>query len=327
MGRTWVEYALGRDDVEICGVVDIVIEHARAYKEQFKLDVPEYLDVREALAALKPDIVFDTATPEAHYDITSAALAAGCHVLGEKPMTGELDTARAILPLVAQSGKTFAVMQNRRYTKPIQDYKSLLGDGGVGRLTALNADFFIGAHFGGFRDLMDNVLLLDMAIHSFDQARFLCGGNAVSAYCLEFNPPWSWYRGAASAVVIYEMDNGCVFTYRGSWCAEGCPTEWECEWRAVGEFGSAVWKTNHEIYAELVSDMRDKGFIRPIKRVEPNSSWDGRPGHFGCLDAMFEALAKGEQPETCCQDNIHSIEMVFAAIESARIGQKVKVGL
>ena len=38
----------------------------------------------------------------------------------------------------------------------------------IGALGILNSDFYIGAHFGGFRDEMASVLLLDMAIHTLD---------------------------------------------------------------------------------------------------------------------------------------------------------------
>ena len=41
---------------------------------------------------------------------------------------------------------------------------------------------------------MESPLLLDMAIHTFDQARFITGADALSVYCHEFNPAGSWYR-------------------------------------------------------------------------------------------------------------------------------------
>ena len=323
MGQAWVEYALKRADVQIVGLVDIVIGQAQAYIKEFSLSCPVYTDLGAALHELKPDLVYDTATPEAHFDITSRSLAAGCDVFGEKPMTGDIESAREIVRLAEQSGKTFAVMQNRRYLQPIRNFKELLADDCVGRLATLNADFYTGAHFGGFRDLMDSPLIVDMAIHTFDMARFLSGSNAVSVYCVEHNPPWSWYKGMASAVCIFEMANGCVFTYRGSWCAEGCPTEWEAQWRAIGEFGTAVWLDNKTIYAELMSEPESEAFIRPVKRVEPKGLWSGSEGHNGCFDAMYEALLSGTQPETQCADNIHSMEMVFGAVESARLGRKV----
>src|SRR6266581_2652143 len=72
----------------------------------------------------------------------------------------------------------------------------------------------IGAHFEGFRQHMRHVLLLDMAIHTFDAARLLTGADPVSVYCKEWNPVGSWYDHDASAVAFFEMTNGIVYTYR-----------------------------------------------------------------------------------------------------------------
>lgn len=78
----------------------------------------------------------------------------------------------------------------------------------------LTADFFIGAHFGGFRDAMPSPLLLDMAIHTFDAARYLSGADPLAVYCDEFNPAWSWYAGNACATAIFEMTGGLRYVYR-----------------------------------------------------------------------------------------------------------------
>lgn len=93
--------------------------------------------------------------------------------------------------------------------------------GGIGQLSA---NFQLNPHFGGFRDEMESPLIADMAIHTFDAARFIMGKNPVSVYCKEFNPAWSWYKGDANAVCIFEMSDGSVFDYRGSWCANGLCT-------------------------------------------------------------------------------------------------------
>lgn len=71
-------------------------------------------------------------------------------------------------------------------------------------------------HFGGFREEMDNVLLLDMAIHTFDAARYVAGRKPLTVYCVERNPKGSWYRHGASANAIFEFSDDIVFSYRGS---------------------------------------------------------------------------------------------------------------
>jgi hypothetical protein len=40
---------------------------------------------------------------------------------------------------------------------------------------------------------------------------------------------------------------------------------------------------------------------------------------------MFEALEAGGKPETDCRDNLHSMEMVFGAIRSARERRRVEI--
>src|SRR5690606_19566584 len=128
---------------------------------------------------------------------------------------------------------------------------------------SLHADFFLGPHFGGFRDAMDSPLIVDMAIHTFDQARFISGADPVSVYCHEYNPPGSWYAGNASAVCIFEMSDGSLFTYRGSWCAEGFPTSWESDWRATGSRGTARWDGRSMPAAEIVDESGEQGFLLP----------------------------------------------------------------
>lgn len=88
---------------------------------------------------------------------------------------------------------------------------------------------------------MDHPLIVDMAIHTFDQARFISGTDPISVYCHEYNPPGSWYKGNAAAICIFEMSDGSVFTYRGSWAAEGQNTSWESAWRVTGSEGTALW--------------------------------------------------------------------------------------
>ena len=49
----------------------------------------------------------------------------------------------------------------------------------------------------------------------------MTGLAASGVYCREWNPPNSWYRQGSSAAAIFELENGAVFAYRGSWCAAG----------------------------------------------------------------------------------------------------------
>ena len=190
-------------------------------------------------------------------------------------------------------------------------------------MTALHADFFIGAHFGGFRDVMQNVLLLDMAIHTFDAARFMSGRDAVAVYCHESNPRGSWYRHGAAANAIFELEDEVSFTYRGSWAAEGANTSWESQWRIVGTRGTILWDGLEGFDARVVAG--DEGFNRPLATLAvPEPADDALThGHQSVIAEFLRAIETGRPPETVSTDNVKSLAMVFGAIESARTRQRI----
>jgi predicted dehydrogenase len=322
MGRAWGKNLHDCERVELAGWVDILPDAAVQAADELGVKMHTGEDLSKALAEVKPDFVVDVTVPEAHREVTCAALAAGVPVIGEKPMAESMDSARAMVAASEKAGKLYMVSQSRRYDARIAAFRKLVAER-VGPPEILNSDFYIGAHFGGFRDEMPHVLLLDMSIHTFDAARYVSGADPVSVYCEEFNPSWSWYKGAACATAMFEMTGGIRYTYRGSWCAEGRHTSWEADWRAAGPAGSATWDGQNAPLADLVTGT--EGFHRDTVTIEGYVE-DGVPaGIAGSLRDFLAALDTGRLPMGECHDNIKSLAMVFAAIESAETGQRVRV--
>src|SRR6266545_763860 len=198
MGRQWAKNLAAHQDVAIAGWIDLRPDAAAQAAHELGIDVGATgTDLEQALAELRPDFLVDVTIPEAHHDVTLTALAAGVPVIGEKPMADTMERARAMVAASERANTLYMVSQSRRYNAQLQALRRLIVEQ-IGTLGILNADFYIGAHFGGFRDEMDSPLILDMAIHTFDAARYLSGADPIAVYCEEFNPPWSWYRGAAS---------------------------------------------------------------------------------------------------------------------------------
>ena len=325
ISRLWLEPLKTLSHAKLVGLVDVVEANARVRAEEFKFDVPVGTNLDTMLTQTQPDIVFDCTIPEAHYEVTLTSLAAGCHVLGEKPMADTLEQARALVQASQRADRLFAVMQNRRYDPNIRALRAFLDSGVIGEVTTINADFFIAAHFGGFRDGMKHVLIKDMAIHTFDAARFLTRKEPLAVYCHEWNPAGSWYRQDASANAIFEMTDGIVFNYRGSWCSEGCHTPWESQWRIIGTKGTITWDGAAGLRCEVVKI--PEGFIYGHERVNPPEmiTTEMPTWHARAIRAFLDALRQGLEPETVCTDNIHSLAMVLGAVASAEARQRVEI--
>jgi predicted dehydrogenase len=326
MASEWISYVLKRPDLQITALVDIRLESAEAMAGKHGLSCPVFTDVKQAIAETGANLVFDVTVPSSHFRIASTALEAGCHVFTEKPLAETMEQCNEIVSISERTGRSHAVMQNRRYDPRIRSLRGLITSGTIGRTGYIGADFFLAPHFGGFREAMDSPLLLDMAIHTFDQARFISGADPVTVYCQEFNPPGSWYEGNAAAICIFEMSDGSVFCYQGSWCAEGAPTSWEASWRIQGERGAAIWDGREMPYAEIITGSEDAGqFLRDCKRVEGPEVQMEETFHQGCLAEMFTSLAERRPAETDCRDNRYSMAMVLGALESARRGSKLNI--
>ena len=330
MSKGWLtaiaEHPLLKGRVEVVGLVDIHLPTAEARAAEFGLSHAVVgTDLDAVLTSTAPDLLFDVVVPSAREGVVATGLKHGCHVLSEKPMADSLAAGQRMIAQASAAGRVHAVVQNRRFIAGVRRIRRLIESGALGEVTALHCDFFIGAHFGGFRDEMEHVLLLDMAIHTLDAARFMAGVAPRAVYCLETNPTGSWYAHGAAANAIFEFDQGVVFNYRGSWCAEGANTSWESAWRIVGTKGTLTWDGEGAFAANVVAG--NEGFFRPLEAIdvpEPADA-DQTHGHASVLAEFLDAIEEGRPPETASNDNIKSLAMVFAAIESARTGQRVTI--
>jgi predicted dehydrogenase len=122
------------------------------------------------------------------------------------------------------------------------------------------------------------------------------------------------------------MSNGLIYVYRGSWCAEGLRTTWESDWRIIGQQGTIQWHGDERIEAQTVSGEKQGLFLPTQDLIAPdNVPLEKTGGHGGMIREFVEAVCNGTTPENPATDNIKSLAMVFAAIESARAGKVVDV--
>ena len=311
--------------VEIRAVVDVQREAAEAQIAKYDLAAEATADLASALARARPDFVLDLTVPEAHCEVTCTALRAGCHVVGEKPMAATLEQAREMVRVSEETGRLYMVSQSRRWDPRHEAVRRAIASGAIGAVTTVNCDFFLGAHFGGFRDEMPHVLLIDMAIHHFDLARFMAACDPVAVYAHEFNPKGSWYRGEAAASCIFQMSDDIVFCYRGSWCSEGFPTSWNGDWRIIGDRGTLLYEHDQDPRAQVVAG--DEGFARPLADVPIEVPALEATSFHGGLREMLAFLRTGRLPQTECHDNIKSFAMTLAAVESASRGARVLISV
>lgn len=309
MGHAWVGALHESSEVTLAGVVDLDMARARAVAEKVGPNLAVGADVAAVVRESDSNVLIDVTSPAAHLPVTLEALSLGMPVLGEKPLAANVAEALVLVAASQAAGELVMVSQSRRYNRQLQQLKSAMPS--LGEVAIVTTEFFRAPRFGGFRDEMEHPLLLDMAIHQFDTARYLLDAQPVAVYCEEFNPAWSWYAGAASATAVFEMESAQRYIYTGSWCSPGLETSWNGCWRVSGVNGSALWD----------GDSSPTFSSGEIGDDSPNT-WCG-DGIAGALSDFVSALRTGQQPMGQAHDNVLSLAMVEAAIESATTGRRV----
>ena len=285
-----------------------------------------FATLEAALAATEAEAVLVTTALDAHLSVVQAALAAGKHVLLEKPFAPSLEGAQQAVAAAAARGRVLMVSQNYRFYPAVQQAARLVREGVLGAVSGVSVDFRKYANVqprGAHRHYtIRQPLLMDMAIHHFDLMRFVLGQEPVAVHCQAWNPPWSRFEEPATATATIPFDGGAVVSYRGSWVSTGQPTPWAGAWQIECAEGTIHWSSRGDKGPEA-----DRLTLRPRgKRAQavplPALAYSDRAGS---LAAFVAAIRTGAEPPASGRDNLQSLALMLAAIESATSGQPQKI--
>jgi len=315
MGAVWADCVVQSKDWEPTAYVDINKKNLVAAAARHRMPKARcFTNLEKALRTVEADALLDVTPQEARKKVCCAAFDHGLDVLAEKPLAGSVADATAIIQHAANQGRTFLVAQNYRYQSAPQTARKWIASGRLGPLGYIGVQFHRGPRFGGFRDKMDQPLVLDMTIHHLDLMRYLLGADIVAVQALTANPPWSWYKGDATAMILIEMDNGAVVNYLGSWVSRGWETSWNADWRVEGGNGVLLWENDTLSFSDRPGTKR-KVRLRTMQKQ-----------HQACLlDAFARALDTGSEPETSGARNLNGFAATHAVVRAAREKRRVEV--
>jgi predicted dehydrogenase len=320
-GRVWGELLKETKCAEVVALVDVKDEALRtACKNHGYSPGICFHSLREALQAGPADAVVVSTPPAFHRADVIAAMRAGLHVISEKPMADSMAACNAIARTVLETGRTYAVSQNYRYSSPMWTLANVIRSGKLGAIGQVKVDFFKGVDFGGgFRQEMPFPLIIDMAIHHFDLIRCVSGLDAVQVSGASWNPPWSNYRGDCSSTALFEMSNGARVLYNASWCAKGDFCDWNGNWHLECEKGTVTYRNGEtKVYhVPKLYKVEGEEIEQPTQPPLTAQAY--------VLDEFVRCAQAGTQPATGAMDNIRSVAMVFAAVKAMKTGRKVTI--
>jgi phthalate 4,5-cis-dihydrodiol dehydrogenase len=168
---------------ELAGVFDA--DQARSSTVADRLTVEVYKGLDVCLSDPGVSAVIVAVPNDRHVELTAAALAAGKHVLLEKPMALTVQDAEDLARRADAEDRVLMLDHIQRYYAPLRAIKELIEAGSIGQVLAVSVrrrDLLkrtirwlqLREHVGG--------LLYQSAVHEFDLLRWLCG-EAVEISC------------------------------------------------------------------------------------------------------------------------------------------------
>jgi len=328
-GRSWAEELLKRPELsETVAYVDVDPGMRELLRRAGHLtEAPWFSTLEEALAETDAEAVLITTPAVGHAPVALEAFAAGKHVLTEKPMAATLDEARAMVDAAAAADRTLMVSQNYRFFPAAQTAARLIRDEALGPVGSVRVDFRKYSntphpsrerHFA-----LPHPLLMDMAIHQFDLMRYVLGREPVSIYCEARDPAWSLFSDPATANAIVDFEGGIPVSYRGSWVSTYPDTTWSGDWVVECERGSIEWTGREDFSTTAGDSVTIRTLDGAVERIElPEME---RFDRMGAMEEFLRAVREGRAPLTHGADNIRSLALAVASVESASTGTVVRL--
>ena len=294
---------------ELVGVCDI--DETRANAAAQRLGVTAFYNVPKMLEKLKPDVV-SVATggyeySSDHYAPTIQALEAGCHVLGEKPISNNIAHGEEMVAKAREMGVCYGIDLNHRFTPAARLAKKWVDEGRLGHLLFVNMAMWI-------MNPAESSLYYHLKAlhpHTIDVMRYFCG-DIEAVHCFATKAPgrqiWS------TAQFNMRFQNGVVGSLTGSYdIARGHPME-RCE--VAGTGGRFV-----------LEDMWHELTLYPAGNLEKTVYTDPAFGGFGDfidtfrdrIGTFLRQVSDGVAPENIDgsgEEGLAAQKVIAAAIES-----------
>ncbi|MBV9228121.1 MAG: Gfo/Idh/MocA family oxidoreductase, partial [Chloroflexi bacterium] len=320
-GRNWTKNVVSRNqDVTLMACVDMDTKTLAQAQQELAIPAERcFTTLEEALASVESDAVLITASLPGHVPTALTALKAGKHVLLEKPFAPTLSEAQCVVDTAAQYQRLLMISQNYRFYPAIPTVTALIREEALGPVGTVHIDFRRYANTAprdGHRHYtIWQPLLVDMSIHHFDLMRKVLGQEPCQVTCQTWNPGWSNYTEPASGAATITFDGGTVVNYRGSWVSTGPETRWAGEWRMECAGGEIVWTSRHMTLPDEVTIRAMGKRTRHIKLPEMPLI-----DRHGSLQAFVQAIYTGQEPESSGRDNLKTLALMLASVESSNKG-------
>ena len=326
------------DNVRVKYACDILLDKADKMKEDFPFIEQTITDYKQALADSEVEAVFVLTPNDMHYTIAMDALAAGKHVLCEKPVAVNFEKTFEMKQQADKYGKILNIGVCNRYHKSVELLEQMNREGKFGNIYHVYCSFrsfrSIPGLGGAFTDKKQSGggVLIDWGIHFFDLVLYILGGAKLKnvtcdAYCEMAKDMKSYKYKSMWAEDTADIENGVndVDDYISGYIRTD---------KASISFNGA-WAQNINQPEMYIDFLGDKGGVRlnyggqftftDGSTLESEKSSHEIPNMYLCEDKAFiEAIKTGEKTKANIDNILESMKLLQALYDSSNAKKELQ---
>jgi predicted dehydrogenase len=299
-----------------------------AFARKWKIPVIA-TDYRKLIERNDVDVVVVGIPNDRHREVVTAAAQAGKHIILEKPIAHTLEDADAMIAACKKHKVKLMYAETICFSPKYVRAKKLVDEGAVGKLyMAKQGEKHSGPHSDWFYDVRRSGggSIMDMGCHGIEWARWMYGKpkpKSVVAHCQRVLHAGRT-KGEDNSVVIVEFEGGGIAVIEDSWAKHGGMDD-----------RIELYGTEGVVYCDLLhgSSMEtysSKGYGYAVEKAGETKGWTFtvfEEAHiYGFPHEMrhfIRCILDNETPQETGEDGRATLEIIYAAYESAGTGKKI----
>jgi 1,5-anhydro-D-fructose reductase (1,5-anhydro-D-mannitol-forming) len=319
IGREWMVPAINaQPDSMVAALASSDPERGRRYADE--LGIPTvYSSLTELLSDAAIDAVYISTTNEWHEPQTLAAVAAGKHVLCEKPLALSLEGARTMVAAAATAGVVMGTNHHLRNAATHRTIRESIQAGAIGQPLAARVfhAVHLPPHLQGWRiDRPDagGGVILDITVHDADTLRFALRDEVAEVTAMTASQGMG-RAGLEDAVMgVMRFRDGVIAQFHDAFTAPHACT------------GLEVHGTEGSLYGRDVMTQRPVGTVSIVKNGSEEAVPVVHENLYERSVRCFNAAMRGEgEPAATGTDGVRSLAVALAVRESAQQGKTLQV--
>ncbi len=325
-----------KNDLELCAICDLVPGRMEALLGAFDEDlstVRRYTDYREMLEKESLDLVSIATESGKHAAIALQGIAAGCHVIVEKPIALSLADADAMIQAAERKGVVLCACHQNRFNRSIQKIRSAVESGRFGKMLhgAAHIRWYRGSQYykqAAWRGTweQDGGALMNQCIHNIDLLRWMLGDTVEEVMAYTDRLAHSYIEAEDIGLALVKFHNGAYGLIEGT--TNVFRENLEETLYLFGEKGTA--KAGGKS-VNVIEEWRFGDGIDTAEAVKEQFR-DNPPnvygfGHTPLYGDVIHAIRSKAQPYVDGNAGRRALELVLAIYRSAAEGKPVRLPL